>query len=44
MRYLQGMTFPEDATKQVMTRIAHKSWSYTLIGQLLYFYGRDGIL
>jgi hypothetical protein len=41
IRYLKGMNFLEDATKQIRTRIAHKSYSYTLIGQLLYFCGRD---
>ena len=44
IRYLEGMNFPEGATKQIRTRIAHKSRSYTLIGQLLYFCGRDGVL
>ena len=38
------MNFPEDATKQIRTRIVHKSRTYTLIGQLLYFCGRDDIL
>ena len=38
------MNYPEGATKQIRLRIAHKSRSYTLIGQLLYFYGRDGVL
>ena len=44
IRYLEGMNFPEGATKQIRTRIAHKSRSYTLIGQLLYLCGRDGVL
>ena len=44
IRYLEGMNFPEGATKQVRTRIAHKSRSYSLIGQFLYFCGRDGVL
>ena len=44
IRYLKGMDFPKGATKQIRTKIAHKSRSYTLIVQLLYFCGRDGIL
>lgn len=44
IRYLQSMNNPEGATKQIKTRIAHKSRSYTLLGQLLYLCGRDGIL
>ena len=44
IRYVKGMNFPEGATKQIKTRIAHKSRYDTLIGQLLYFCGRDGIL
>lgn len=42
--YLQGMTFSEDATKQIRTRIEHKSQFYILIDQLLYFSRRDGVL
>ena len=43
IRYLKGMNFPEDATKQIRTIIAYKSRSYTLIGQLLYFCERNSI-
>jgi hypothetical protein len=44
IRYLQRINFLESATKQIRMRIAHKSQSYTLIGRLLYFCRRDGIL
>jgi hypothetical protein len=37
------MNFPDGATKQIRTRIAHYSRSYTLIGQLFYLCGRNGI-
>jgi hypothetical protein len=42
--YLDGMRFPDGATKAVRTRIAHKSRNYSMIGNQLYFQGRDGVL
>jgi hypothetical protein len=44
VQYLDGMRFPDGATKAVRTRIAHKSWNYSMIGGQLYFQGRDGVL
>jgi len=44
IQYLDGMRFPDGATKAVQTRIAHKSWSYSMIGGQLYFQGKDGVL
>jgi len=44
IQYLDGMRFPDGATKVVRTRIAHKSRSYSMIGGQLYFQGRDGVL
>jgi hypothetical protein len=38
------MRFSIGATKVVRTRIAHKSHSYSMIGNQLYFQGRDGVL
>jgi hypothetical protein len=42
--YLDGMRFPDGATKVVRTRIAHKSRNYSMIGNQLYFQGKDGVL
>jgi len=44
IQYLDGMRFPNGATKAVRTRIAHKSRNYSMIGNQLYFQGRDGVL
>jgi hypothetical protein len=44
IQYLDGMRFPNGATKAVRTRIAHKSRNYPMIGNQLYFQGRDGVL
>ncbi len=44
IQYLDGMRFPDGATKAVRTRIAHKSRNYSMIGGQLYFQGRDGVL
>jgi hypothetical protein len=44
IQYLDGMRFPDGATKAVRTRIAHKSRNYSMIGNQLYFQGRDGVL
>jgi len=44
IQYLNGMRFPIRATKVVRTRIAHKSRNYSMIGNQLYFQGRDGVL
>jgi len=41
---LDGMKFPDGATKAVRTRIAHKSRNYSTIGNQLYFQGKDGVL
>jgi len=38
------MRFPIGATKVVRTIIAHKSQNYSMIGNKLYFQGRDGVL
>lgn len=37
------MNFLDGGIKQIRTRVVHKSF-YTLIGELLYFGGRNGIL
>lgn len=37
------MNIPDGATQQIRTRITHKSHSYTLIGRLFYFCGKDDI-
>jgi hypothetical protein len=37
IQYLDGMRFPDGATKAVRTRIAHKSRNYSMIGNQLYF-------
>jgi hypothetical protein len=42
--YLDGMRFPDGATKAIRTRIVHKSRNYSMIGNQLYFQGRDGVL
>ncbi len=42
--YLHGMRFPDGATKAVQIRIAHKSRNCSMIGNQLYFKGRDGVL
>jgi len=44
IQYLDGMRFPDEATKVVRTRIAHKSRNYSMIGNQFYFQGRDGVL
>jgi hypothetical protein len=44
IQYLDGMRFPDGATKAVRTRIAHKSRNYSMIGNQLYFQRRDGVL
>jgi hypothetical protein len=44
IQYLNGMRFSVGATKAVRTRIAHKSRNYLMIGNQLYFQGRDGVL
>ncbi len=44
IQYLDGMRFPDGATKVVQTRIAHKSRNYLMIGNQLYFQGKDGVL
>ncbi len=43
IQYLDGMRFPVGATKAVRTRITHKSQNYSMIGNQLYFQGRDGV-
>jgi len=43
IQYLDGMRFPVGATKAVRTRITHKSQNYLMIGNQLYFQGRDGV-
>jgi hypothetical protein len=35
IQYLDGMKFPDGATKEVRTRIAHKSRNYSMIGNQL---------
>ncbi len=42
--YLDGMRFPDGATKAVRTIIAPKSRNYLMISNQLYFQGRDGVL
>lgn len=37
--YLENMNFSDYTMKQIMTSIAHKNHSYTLIGELLIFAG-----
>jgi hypothetical protein len=44
IQYLDDMRFPIGATKALRTRIAHKSRNYSMIGNYLYFQGRDGVL
>jgi hypothetical protein len=44
IQYLDGMRFPLRATKAIRTRITHKSRNYSMIGNQLYFQGRDGVL
>jgi hypothetical protein len=41
---LDGMRFSVGATKAIRTWIAHKSRNYLMIGNLIYFQGRDGVL
>lgn len=41
--YLESMNIPDGATQQIRTRITHNSHSYTLIGRLFYFCGKDDI-
>jgi hypothetical protein len=42
--YLDGMRFPNGATKAGKTKITHKSRNYSMIGNQLSFQGRDGVL
>ncbi len=44
IQYLNGMRFPLGTTKAMKTRITHKNWHYLIIGNQLYFQGRDGVL
>jgi hypothetical protein len=44
IQYLNGMRFPNGATKAVRTRITHKSRNHLMIGNRLYFQGRNGVL
>jgi hypothetical protein len=44
IQYLDGMRFPIGVTKVVRTKIVHKSRNYSMIGNQLYFQGRDGVL
>jgi len=44
IQYLNGMRFLDGTTKAVRTKIAHKSRNYSMIGNQLYFQGRDGVL
>jgi hypothetical protein len=44
IQYLDGMRFSVGATKEVRIKIAHKSRNYSMIGNQLYFQGRDGVL
>jgi len=44
IQYLDGMKFPIEATKAVRTRIVHKSRNYSMIGNQLYFQGKDSVL
>jgi hypothetical protein len=44
IQYLDGMKFPVGTTKVVRTRIVHKSRNYSMIGNQLYFQGRDGVI
>jgi hypothetical protein len=44
IQYLDGMRFPDGATKAIRTKIAHKSRNYSMIGGQFYFQGRDGVL
>jgi hypothetical protein len=44
IQYLDSMRFPDGATKAIRTRIAHKSRNYSMLGNQLYFQGRDGVL
>jgi len=44
IQYLDCMRFSIITTKMVRTQIAHKSRNYSIINNLLYFQGRDGVL
>ncbi len=44
IQYLYDMRFLVGATKVVRTKIAHKSRNYLMIGNQLYFQGKDGVL
>jgi dimeric dUTPase (all-alpha-NTP-PPase superfamily) len=37
IQYLDGMRFPDGATKAVRTRITHKNINYLMIGSQFYF-------
>ncbi len=44
IQYLDGMRFPDGATKALRIRIVHESRNYLMISNQLYFQGRDGVL
>ncbi len=44
IQYLDGMRFLVGTIKAVRTQIAHKGRNYSMIGNQLYFQGRDGVL
>jgi hypothetical protein len=44
IQYLNGMKFSVGTTKVVRIKITHKSQNYSMIGNQLYFQGRDGVL
>jgi hypothetical protein len=44
IQYLDGMKFPVGVTKAVWTQIAHKNQNYSMIGNQLYFQGRNDVL
>ncbi len=37
IQYLDGMRFPDGATKTVQTKIAHKNRNYSMLDNQLYF-------
>jgi hypothetical protein len=44
IQYLHGMRFLVGATKAVRTRIGYKNQNYSMIGNQLYFQGKNGVL
>jgi hypothetical protein len=44
IQYLDGMKFPIGTTKAIRTQILHNSPNYSIIGNQVYFQGRDGVL